>query len=243
MSDRSHLPLRLERVGIAAGGTSLLADLDLVIRPRRRTVVLGPNGAGKSLLLRLCHGLVRPTTGRILTGLGTEGIGPELRRRQAMVLQHPVLLRRTALANLRFVLAARNVPRHLRRPQAMAGLERFGLAHLADRPARLLSGGEQQRLALARAWLLEPELLLLDEPTSQLDPAATRAVEEAILAFAASGTTILMTTHDLGQARRLADGVVLLMRGRVVEQAPAAQFFAAPASADAAAFLRGELVI
>ena len=240
---RTMLPIRLEGVGFAARGTALLSDLSLRIEAHRRTVVIGPNGAGKSLLLRLCHGLLTPSRGRILCNGGAEGIGPTARARQAMVFQRPVHLRRSARANLAYALAARGVPRTERRPRAMAALERLGLVRLADRPARLLSGGEQQRLALARAWLLEPELLLLDEPTAALDPASTKAVESAIDLFAQQGVTIVMTTHDLGQARRHADEIVFLAGGRLVEQGPAAEFFAQPRTQSGRAFLRGELVL
>jgi tungstate transport system ATP-binding protein len=238
-----HLPLRLEGVGYAPGGVVLLADVSLRIEPGRRTVVMGPNGAGKSLLLRLCHGLLAPTAGRILCDGGTPGVGPAQRARQAMVFQRPVHLRRSALANLLYALKVAGVPRRDRRARALAALERFGLAAVAERPARLLSGGEQQRLALARAWLLEPELLLLDEPTSALDPAAARAVEAAVQDFARAGVTVVMTTHDLGQARRHADEVAFLARGRLVEHGPAAAFFAGPRTPEARAFLAGDLVV
>lgn len=243
MSDRAAaLPLRLEGVGYAIGGQPLLDGVSLRIEPGRRVVLLGPNGAGKSLLLRLCHGLIEPTAGRITSG-NLAGVGPEARRRQAMVFQRPVLLRRSAVANLTFALAARGIPWRLRRARATEALARFGLAHLADRPARVLSGGEQQRLTLARAWALEPELLLLDEPTAALDPAGTAQVEAAIAAFHARGVTVVMSTHDLGQARRLADDVAFLSRGRLVETGPAAAFFAAPRTPEVRAFLAGELVL
>jgi tungstate transport system ATP-binding protein len=240
---RTTLPLRLERVGFAARGAVLLSGLTLRVERQRRTVVIGPNGAGKSLLLRLCHGLLAPSEGRILCNGGTEGVGPDVRARQAMVFQRPVHLRRSAFANLTYALGARGVPRPQRRARAMATLERFGLGRLADRPARVLSGGEQQRLALARAWLLEPELLLLDEPTAALDPSSTKAVEGAINLFAREGVTIVMTTHDLGQARRHADEVVFLAGGRLIEQGPAAEFFDRPRTPEARAFLKGELVL
>jgi tungstate transport system ATP-binding protein len=243
MSDRSHLPITLEGIGYELNGAVLLQDITLEIRTRRRLVALGPNGAGKSLFLRLCHGLIAPTSGRIRTRLGGAGIGREDRTRQAMVFQRPVLLRRSVLANVAYALAARGIPRRHRRGRAEAALARFGLEALAGRPARLLSGGEQQRLALARAWVIEPELLLLDEPTSALDPAAARAVEEAIQDFHAAGSTIVMTTHDLGQARRLADDVAFLHRGRLVEHGAADRFFQRPATTEAATFMRGELVL
>jgi tungstate transport system ATP-binding protein len=159
-----------------------------------------------------------------------------------MVFQHPVMLRRSAVANLRYVLSLMGVPRRARAALAAEALDRFGLGELAHRPARVLSGGEQQRLALARAWLTSPDVLFLDEPTSSLDPAATLAVEMAVHDFHLAGTKVIMTTHDLGQARRLADEVLFLSRGRLVERTPAHAFFKGPQSAQARAFLAGELV-
>jgi tungstate transport system ATP-binding protein len=242
MTGAGFLPLRLEGLTYALGGAILLGDVHLEIRPGRRVVVLGPNGAGKSMLLRLCHGLIQPTAGRIAVNGGGSGIGPAARARQAMVFQKPVHLRRSAIANLVWVLALRAVPARERTQRAMRALAAFDLAHLAERPARVLSGGEQQRLALARASLLEPELLLLDEPTASLDPTATRAVEAAIGAFHRQGVAILLTTHDLGQARRHADEILFLHRGRPVEQGPARSFFDAPRTPEARAFLAGELL-
>ncbi|MBL8670931.1 MAG: ATP-binding cassette domain-containing protein [Alphaproteobacteria bacterium] len=235
------LPLAIEGLRFAAGGADRLAIDRLAIAAGPRTVILGPNGAGKSLLLRLCHGLLAPTAGSVRWsgGLGAAAT----RARQAMVFQRPVMLRRSALANVAYPLALRGIARRERAARALAALERFGLGHLADRPARVLSGGEQQRVALARAWAMAPEVLFLDEPTAALDPNATRAVEQAIDAFHAAGVTVVMTTHDLGQARRLADAILFLANGRLVEQAPAAAFFARPATPEAAAFLRGDLVI
>lgn len=239
-ADPTILPLVLEGLGFDAGGTTLLDGVDLILAGTGRVVVLGYNGAGKSLLLRLCHGLVAPTRGAVRwTGPGA-ATGT---RRHAMVFQRPVMLRRTALANLLHALAARGVARAVRTIRARDALDRFGLAALADRPARVLSGGEQQRLALARAWLLSPEVIFLDEPTANLDPAATREVEEMIQAFTRDGIKVVLTTHDLGQARRLADEVVFIHRGRLVEHGPADAFFAAPRSPEAAAYLRGDLYL
>jgi tungstate transport system ATP-binding protein len=204
-----------------------------------RTIVLGPNGAGKSLLLRLCHGLIQPSQGHITwTGASTAARAGH----QAMVFQRPVLLRRSTFANVTYALGLKGAPRRARKALALAALERAGLAERATQPARLLSGGEQQRLALARAWALEPEVLFLDEPTANLDPAATRRVEALITQFHRAGTKIIMTTHDLGQARRLADEVLFLHHGRLVEHAPAGDFFARPQSREAAAFIEGDLL-
>ncbi|MDX1467694.1 MAG: ATP-binding cassette domain-containing protein [Halomonas sp.] len=227
-------PLSLEGVGFRHRGQPLLHPVDLRLSGCRRTLVMGPNGAGKSLLMRLAHGLLTPTEGRVRW----EGRPP----RQAMVFQRPVLLRRSALANLTYALAVAGTPRRRRKPLAREALSRFGLAALESRPARVLSGGEQQRLALARAWLVAPEVLFLDEPTSALDPAAIKAVEDAVNDFHRRGTRIVMTSHDLNQARRLADDIVLMVDGRLVEHGPAETFFTAPASAEARAFIRGELI-
>lgn len=233
------LPLRLEQVGFAVGGSKLLDGIDLQLDAGRRTVVLGPNGAGKSLLLRICHGLLRPTAGTVRWCGEVAASAPRL---QAFVFQDPVLLRRSALANVEYALAVHGVRGEERRRRARAALERTGLMAIAKRQARVMSGGEQQRLALARAWALEPRVLFLDEPTASLDPAATRTVERLVEAIHAEGTKVVMTTHDLGQARRLADEVVFMHRGRLLEHSPAQSFFQQPRSEEAAAFLAGELL-
>jgi tungstate transport system ATP-binding protein len=209
-----------------------LDGLDLVLDPGLRTLVLGANGAGKSVLLRTLNGLIAPTAGSVTWRRPV---------RQAMVFQRPVMLRRSALANVNYALAVNGVREPQRTARAKEALERVGLAHLAARPARVLSGGEQQRLALARAWALEPEILFLDEPTSSLDPSAAAEVERVVAAFAAEGTRIVMTTHNLGQARRLADEIVFMHAGRVSERTPADRFFEQPASQEARQFLLGEL--
>ncbi len=235
MSD-ALFPLRLEKLGFAIGGTAILADVDLSVAGGRRTVILGANGAGKSVLMRLMHGLLTPTAGRIVWG---ESAGRPAA--QAMLFQRPVMLRRSVLANVAYGLKIAGVERAERERRAAEMLARVGLAHLAERAARVLSGGEQQRVALARAWALAPRILFLDEPTASLDPAAASAIEAIIGDIHAAGTTVVMTTHNLGQARRLADDIVFLASGRVAEQTPADEFFRLPRSPEAAAFLRGEL--
>jgi tungstate transport system ATP-binding protein len=232
------LPLRLTEVSFHAGGRVILDRVSAVIGAGPRTVILGANGAGKSVLMRICHGLLEPTTGAVRW---SEAELPGRPRRQAMVFQRPVMLRRSALANVVYALKAAQVPRAERRARAMAALEHVGLGHLAEHPARVLSGGEQQRLALARAWALKPEVLFLDEPTANLDPTATKEVEGIIAAIHAAGAKIVMTTHNLGQARRLADEILFIHQGRLAERAPVEVFFKQPASAEAAAFIKGEL--
>jgi tungstate transport system ATP-binding protein len=231
----SILPLDVRDLGFSAQGTPLLQGVSFRLNGGGPTAVLGPNGAGKSLLLRLCHGLLTPTTGAVSWS------GPD-QHRHAMVLQRPVLLRRSARGNIVHALALRGIARAERAARADAALDKFGLLHLAERPARVLSGGEQQRLAIARAWSAQPQVLFLDEPSSALDPGATRTIEEMLQVVAAEGVKIVLATHDLGQARRLADDVLFFNRGRLVEHAPAAPFFAAPATPEAQAFVRGELL-
>lgn len=232
----SILPLELQDLSFEAGGKRLIKDFTCRFEAGPRTVIVGPNGAGKSLLLRLCHGLIRPTAGRVRWS------GVDAGSRQAMVFQRPVMLRRTAAANVDYGLKLRGVPKRERVAIVDDMLGRTGLRRLADRPARVLSFGEQQKLALARVWALKPEVLFLDEPTASLDPAATHAVEELIDAVHREGTRIIMTTHDLGQAKRMADEVIFIHRGRLLEWAPAARFFERPENDLAQAFVRGELL-
>ncbi len=235
------LPLRLQDVGYSVNGQMLIGGVTLDFAAGPPTLVLGPNGAGKSLLLRLCHGLIMPTQGSVIWRGAAAQNAESLRFGQAMVFQKPVLLRRSVLANAEFPLKLRGLNAATRRDLAMAVLDRVGLAGLAERPARVLSGGEQQRLALARAWVLQPQILFLDEPAAALDPSATRQVEGIIESIARSGTKIVMTTHDLGQAKRLAGDVIFLHRGCITERTAAADFFHQPQSEAARAFLDGNL--
>lgn len=230
------LPLRLENATVEIAGRRILDQVTLTFATGSRSIVIGPNGAGKSTLLRLCHGLLRPTSGSVEWSAAAGDCS-----RQAMVFQRPVMLRRSAIDNVVFALAAAGVPRRVRETRARAALERAGVRELATRSARTLSGGEQQRLALARAWALEPLVLFLDEPTANLDPGASAEVERLIAAIGAGGTKIVMTTHNLGQAKRLGDDICFLHQGRLVERADAATFFRAPRSDEARSFIRGEL--
>jgi tungstate transport system ATP-binding protein len=232
------LPLILENVSFVAGGRAIIDGVSCEFSPGPRTVILGPNGSGKSVLMRLCHGLLQPTSGSIVWGGRDDERRP---RAQAMVFQRPVMLRRSAFANVTYGLALAGVARAERERRARGMLDAVGLSSAAEQPARVLSGGEQQRLALARAWALEPEVLFLDEPTANLDPGATREVERIVEQIHSSGTKIVMTTHNLGQARRLADEILFISGGRLVDHAPVERFFAHPTTAEAAAFIKGEL--
>ena len=217
------------------GGARLLDLPALRLASPGLTVVMGPNGAGKSLLLRVFHGLIEPTAGQVL--FDGRSITPEVRWKQALVFQKPVLLRRSVAANIDFVLKARSQPRKNRDDL----LSRVGLLDHADQPARRLSGGEQQRLAIARALATKPETLFLDEPTASLDPSSTYAIEQTVRQVAAEGVQVIFVTHDIGQARRLAEDVVFLARGQLAEQTPATTFFETPATGVARAYLAGKL--
>jgi tungstate transport system ATP-binding protein len=235
----SNTPIRLEQASLVVRKAILLEPLSVELATSGVTVLIGPNGAGKSTLLRLAMGLVRPTSGRITWG-GRPDVPPT---RRAIMFQRPVMLRRSTAGNLLYALAAAGSPRADRARRMAELLDLVGLTGLASRPARRLSGGEQQRLALARALAREPDVLLLDEPTASLDPAATKTIEDLIGAIAARGIKVVMATHDLGEARRLGGEIVLLHRGRIVEHAPAAAFFSAPQSEEAAKFIGGELLV
>jgi tungstate transport system ATP-binding protein len=223
----------------AAGGQTLIHGIDLEITPRKRTLVMGANGSGKSLLLRLLHGLLTPSAGEVLW----RGHAPDraARRAQAMVFQRPVMLRRSVLANLNFALKVHGLSGRDRTNRAQEALEMARLSDLATHPARVLSGGEQQRLAVARALVCEPDLLFLDEPTSSLDPASTQMIEDLVNAAHKRGVTIVMVTHDLGQARRMGDEVIFLHAGRVAERGPLDQVLGAPRSEAARAWTQGRL--
>ena len=241
-ADASPAPL-LQARGLCfdAGGKRLVDRIDADIRPRRRTVIMGANGAGKSLLLRLLHGLIRPTAGEVLwqgRPLDREG-----RRGQAMVFQRPVMLRRSVLANLRFALSVRGVGGSERAAREAEAIERARLHDLAKRPARVLSGGEQQRLAVARALACGPRVLFLDEPTASLDPASTHAIEELVREAHENGVTIVLVTHDTGQARRLGDDLIFLHAGRVAEAGHVPEVLDAPRSEAARAWLEGRLYL
>ena len=235
-AERSVFPLELNEVCFVSGGQRIIERVSLAIDSRVRTIILGANGAGKSVLMRLMHGLLTPTSGDIRWCGRAERAAA-----QAMVFQRPVMLRTTAIANVAYGLKLAGVGKEERLARAADALDKVGLAHIAGRPARVLSGGEQQRLAQARAWALRPQILFLDEPSASLDPGATQEVERVIGEIAASGCKIVMSTHNLGQARRLADEIIFLHHGRVVEYTPASVFFTAPRSPEAASFMKGEL--
>ena len=235
----SDLPVMLLKVGILAGEVTVLDDISLTLSPGAPTVLIGPNGSGKTTLLRAAMGLIPVTRGRVTWG-GRDASPPD---RRAILFQRPVMLRRSTGDNVRYALAAAGVQRTARYDRAAELLALVGLEGFEQRPARRLSGGEQQRLALARALARDPEVLFLDEPTASLDPAATKAIEDIVRAVSARGVKVVMATHDLGEAKRLAGEIALLHRGHLIEHGPAAEFFAAPRSEEARKFIAGELLV
>jgi tungstate transport system ATP-binding protein len=234
-----NLPIVFSEVSIIINGVMLLDRLDLSLGGGSPTVVIGPNGAGKTTLLRAAMGLTVPNRGTIRWGRSS--IGEPQRR--AIMFQHPTMLRRSVAANLDYALRAAGVQREKLTTRRDELLVLVGLADLVKRPARRLSGGERQRLALARALARDPNVLFLDEPAASLDPAATKAFEDLIAAIVARQIKVVMATHDLGEAKRLAGDVVLLHRGRLVEAGAAREFFEAPRTEEARRFLAGELLL
>jgi tungstate transport system ATP-binding protein len=233
------LPLMLVELRILAGQVAILDGVTLKLDAGLPTVLIGPNGAGKTTLLRAAMGLLRPSSGLVTWG-GREHAAPT---RRAILFQRPVMLRRSAAGNIRYALVEAKVPRARREGRVAELLADVGLTGLERRPARRLSGGEQQRLALARALARDPDLLFLDEPTASLDPAATKAIEDIVRKISTRGVKVVMSTHDLGQARRVAGDVVLLHRGRLIENTPAAEFFASPHTDEGRKFIAGELLV
>jgi tungstate transport system ATP-binding protein len=230
--------LALREVALNVGDKTLVGGANLSLSGEGITMIMGPNGAGKSLLLKLAHGLIPATGGQVLWG--ETPLDDTARRAQAMVFQKPVVLRRSVAANVDFVLKARGIRDAARRD---ALLDHVGLLGHARQPARLLSGGEQQRLALARALALKPKVMLLDEPKASLDPASMLKIEEIVQEAHSAGTKIIFVTHDLGQAGRLADDIVFVHRGRVHEHGPADLFLSRPETPEARDFLQGRIVV
>lgn len=229
--------IQLRSVDVDFGRVQALASIDLRVARGERVAVIGGNGSGKSTLLRLLHGLVQPSRGSVLR---------DGRARQAMLFQRPYLLRTTALNNVALALWIRGgIGWTEARERALVALGRVGLSAQSLRSARALSGGQQQRLALARAWSLQPDVLFLDEPTSNLDPHGKREVEALMAEFADSGMTLVFASHNLGQVKRLASRVVYLEQGRLLADLPVRSFFDGEVlgrtSRDAELFVKGEL--
>ncbi len=239
LAPNSDLPLIFEEARVLAGGAVILDGISITFTAGAPSILIGPNGAGKTTLLRAAMGLLPLSSGRVTWG-SREQAAPD---RRAILFQRPAMLRRSAAGNIRYALAAAGVPRAQRIARIEELLALVGLEKFADRPARRMSGGEQQRLALARTFACDPALLILDEPTASLDPAATKAIEDIIRAVAAHGVKVIMSTHDLGQAKRLGGDIALLHRGQLIEHGSAAEFFTHPRTEEARKFVAGELLV
>ncbi len=232
------LPITVDSLSLALNDRVVIDRITCQIKGNGITAIMGPNGAGKSLFLRCLHGLVKPDSGQVR--FAGKPPSQAIRQRQSMVFQAPTILRRTVLANLLFVARQRGVSNPQTSRDCLAQLR---LDHLAEHPARLLSGGEKQRLALARALIIKPAILFLDEPTSNLDPTSVETIETNLQMVSRQGTKIILVTHDLGQAKRLAGDVLFLNHGSLSEHNPATSFFKNPDSKAAKTYLAGNLVL
>lgn len=231
-------PLTVRQAVCKRRGKTLVGPIDLDLAEQGTTVVIGPNGSGKTMLLRLLHGAARLSSGSITWGCDLA----QARRHQAFVFQQPIMLRRSVIDNIAYPMQIRGTPRKQARTEAAAWADKIGLQDMLARSAYALSGGEQQKLAIARAMILQPKLLFLDEPCASLDGRAMREIEEILHQAKLAGTRLIMSTHDMGQARRLADDVIFMLHGRIHEKGAATAFFAAPQTAQAHAFLQGDIV-
>ncbi|MBL11139.1 MAG: ABC transporter ATP-binding protein [Acidiferrobacteraceae bacterium] len=237
--DIDILPMYVENLFFSAGGNDILCNLTFQLNSDSKTFIVGPNGAGKTVLLKACHGLLTPNSGRIYFADGTTN---KTHDRQGMLFQRPILLRRSVRANIEYALTIRGVHGAEKRERVKDVLDDTGLSSLANQSARTLSLGEQQRLALARVWALKPRILFLDEPTAHLDPSSTRMVEYIIYQIVESGTKIVMTSHDMGQVKRLADEILFLYDGRLVEHSSVKTFFSNPKTEEGKMFAKGSLL-
>ncbi len=239
LSSSQSLPLQLEKVCYEVNGITLIRDIDLKICSTGTTIILGHNGAGKSLLLKLLHGVILPSSGTIKWNNHTPSPNQFWR---TFLLQKPTFFQQSVLYNIEFVLRVAGIPAKQHKSRSLHALETCGLTNFVSRNTHSLSGGELQKLSLARAWVLEPSIVLLDEPTVALDPPSVQGFEDIIQQFKQSGTKVIMTTHDLAQAKRLADEIVFIDSGKVIEQSSADIFFLQPQSSQAQNFIRGQRI-
>ena len=231
-------PIDVVDLSVLFGNSKILDKINCTIKHHSITAVLGPNGAGKSIFLQAINGLTNIHDGKIT--FNEIYNNEEIRRKQAMVFQTPILLRRNVKANMSFVSSVNNKDGNI---DIKSILKRVGLEGYDDKPARLLSGGEKQRLSLARALLIEPTVLLLDEPTANLDPFSLKLIEEIILEENKKGTTIILTTHDMAQAKRLASDIIFFNKGRMLEQTNSITFFRNPITIEAKKYIKGEILL
>ena len=229
-------PLTLSNLSVRRRGKTVLGPIDLVIDQGGPMMVIGPNGSGKTTLLRVMHGIERISEGTATWAQSDQA-------NHGYVFQSPVVLRRSVAENLSYPLQLINTPKPQIKTAVDHWIDRTGLTKVKDGSATRLSGGERQKLAIARALIRDPDVLFLDEPCSNLDGQSTREIEALLLATAAAGTRVIMATHDMGQARRLASGVLFVMGGRIIETGSAPDIFSTPKTAELKAFLKGDILI
>lgn len=232
------LPIKLQSVSYFPNNNEIISNTNLAIESQGITVIMGPNGSGKSVLVRLLHGLIKPTTGSIK--YGKNFLCKSIRKKQAMVFQTPVLLRRSVLANMTFVDSIRG---RINIKNCKDILELLGLEQFQFHAAHLLSAGEKQRLALARALVLSPRVLFLDEPTANLDPSSIHLIEQIIKDANNAGVKIIFITHDINQAKRIADDIIFIHRGKVLEHTNTKTFFKKPQTVETASYLDGKIIL
>ncbi|MFT6559135.1 ATP-binding cassette domain-containing protein [Sneathiella sp.] len=235
----SLFPVALRAVTVGRKKETLIGPIDLVIEGEGCTILMGPNGSGKTTLLRLLHGLERPKTGSV----DWQDNSVSAQKQQSFVFQSPTIMRRSVLENILYPLKVRNVPQQSALKTAEIWLEKVGLLPVMHQKADVLSGGEKQKLAAARALITGPSLLFLDEPTANLDGASTLAIEGLVKEAMEQGTKIIMATHDIGQAKRLATEILFMHHGKLKEQTAAEAFFVKPCTEDALVFLNGGILL
>ena len=238
IDDLKISPIEIVNLSTKINNNLILDNISFEILDKSITAILGPNGAGKSVLLQTINGLVPILKGKIT--FNSEETSEVIRKKQAMVFQTPTLLRRSVLDNMEFI---NKINKETNISDAKILLKKVGLDDFYNHPARLLSGGEKQRLSLARALLLKPKLLLLDEPTTNLDPYSLKLIEDLILEESIKGTSIILTTHDMAQAKRLASNIIFINKGKVLEQTEAKVFFRKPVTNEARKYLAGEILL
>ncbi|MDG2474301.1 MAG: ATP-binding cassette domain-containing protein [Paracoccaceae bacterium] len=237
-SSKILLPISLNNIAYHKNGNQIISETSLTIKSKGITVIMGPNGSGKSVLVRLLHGLLVPTKGVIY--YGKHPLKKSIRKKQAMVFQTPTLLKRTVLANMTFVNSIRG---RIDLTYCKNILKLLSLEKFQSYPAQLLSAGEKQRLALARALILQPHILFLDEPTANLDPSSIHLIEQILKNVRESGVKIIFITHDIGQAKRIADDIIFINKGKILEYTNTSLFFQKPQNKETAAYLEGELIL
>ena len=235
----SILPLKLKQINYTLNNNLILNNLSLEIKKGKPKIILGSNGAGKTTLMRMCHGLIKPDSGQVQW---QGNINQNKLRSQSMVFQRPIMLKRSVKKNLEYVLKIHNTPKNKILFLIDEILELVNLKNQLNFPAYSLSSGEQQKLAIARAWLLKPEVFFLDEPTASLDPNSTQSIEKIIKSIENSGSQIIMSTHNLAQAKRIDGEIIFLSKGKIIKQSSNEMFFKENKNVEIMSFLNNERI-